>query len=264
MQVGNYHVVENIARGAFGVIYKACCNGVFVALKVQEESPTNPYAMKECMILRSLQGSRRVVRLWEGFDWLGKDVIAMELMCATIAPLCASPQPLFRATEIAREMLRALAFVHSRGVIHRDVKPDNVMTDAFGRVKLVDFGLACTRSRTPNMQTLWYRSPEMLLGDPYDDRVDVWSAGCIMWELLNGAPLFPAGSEVELMKKMCTHFSLPLEVSCLRRRVADAPLPATELLTCLTDPSSSRISAASAVRLIEGASRRKRKAADLD
>jgi serine/threonine protein kinase len=117
--------------------------------------------------------------------------------------------PLFTLTEIkdyAYQLLQGLAHIHSKMIIHRDIKPDNLLMDlAKNQLKITDFGLARqllqppgqVAAYSPKMQTLWYRSPELLLGCPqYSTAVDIWSAGCVILELLNEGPVFLALSEI--------------------------------------------------------------------
>ena len=107
--------------------------------------------------------------------------------------------------------------MYKRQILHRDVKGSNLLVDASGNLKLADWGLTVdgraenkkgffrdSRSRspraalTPKVVTLWYRPPELLLGaTEYDGRVDVWSAGCVLAELINGETVFPGKTETE-------------------------------------------------------------------
>eukprot|EP00697_Spironema_sp_BW2_P002972 gnl/Spiro4/13980_TR7489_c0_g1_i1.p1 gnl/Spiro4/13980_TR7489_c0_g1~~gnl/Spiro4/13980_TR7489_c0_g1_i1.p1 ORF type:complete len:209 (-),score=38.09 gnl/Spiro4/13980_TR7489_c0_g1_i1:323-949(-) len=95
---------------------------------------------------------------------------------------------------VARQLLTSLAFVHDSGVIHADIKPDNVMLSSVSRceVRLIDFGLACftTDSLPSTLQSPAYRAPEVILGCPYDVKIDIWSVGCLLVELATGSLLF--------------------------------------------------------------------------
>ena len=103
---------------------------------------------------------------------------------------------------VAKQLLKALAHCHAAGGMHRDVKCSNLLVDDTGDVKLADFGLSRTprdaEPLTNHVVTLWYRPPELLLGARrYDSKVDVWSAGCVLAELLWGEPILPGRTEVE-------------------------------------------------------------------
>jgi dual specificity tyrosine-phosphorylation-regulated kinase 2/3/4 len=98
-------------------------------------------------------------------------------------------------------------------IIHCDMKPENIMfTDAtLCQVKIVDFGSACTdyASGFKYVQTRYYRAPEVTLGLKYDHAVDMWSLGCIVYELFAGRPLFPAQDENELIEYIAYWIGLP-------------------------------------------------------
>lgn len=101
------------------------------------------------------------------------------------------------------QMLAGMDYVHARGIMHRDLKPQNLLVDKRGYCKLADFGLARAfmipvRAYTHEVVTLWYRAPEILLGQrTYAPAVDMWSIGCIFAELVNRKPLWPGDSEID-------------------------------------------------------------------
>ncbi|KAK3537018.1 hypothetical protein QTP86_033405 [Hemibagrus guttatus] len=95
--------------------------------------------------------------------------------------------PLQHVRDLMRQLLCGLSFLHSNLVLHRDLKPENILVTSRGQIKLADFGLAriysYTMALTPVVVTLWYRSPEVLLGSSYATPVDLWSTGCIFAEM---------------------------------------------------------------------------------
>lgn len=102
-----------------------------------------------------------------------------------------------------KQLFEGLAHCHSCGVLHRDIKGSNLLIDNNGILKIADFGLATFFNSDPKQQltsrvvTLWYRSPELLLGaTAYGVAVDLWSSGCILAELLAGKPIMPGRTEV--------------------------------------------------------------------
>jgi len=105
------------------------------------------------------------------------------------------------------QIVKSVAFLHSKRILHRDLKPQNILVDSQGNIKTADFGLARQytipiKKYTHEVVTVWYRAPEILLGaTEYTTSVDTWSLGCILAELFANEPLFPGDSEIgELFK----------------------------------------------------------------
>ncbi|KAF7232853.1 hypothetical protein EG68_10829 [Paragonimus skrjabini miyazakii] len=111
--------------------------------------------------------------------------------------------PITLVLSFSRQLLNALTFCHQVKVFHRDLKPSNLLLTTEGYLKLADFGLSRTysipnRTYCHDVVTLWYRAPELMLGaQTYTKSIDVWSFGCILYEMITGKVLFPGDSEID-------------------------------------------------------------------
>ncbi|KAK1336548.1 hypothetical protein QTO34_002579 [Cnephaeus nilssonii] len=116
------------------------------------------------------------------------------------------------------QLLRGLAYIHHQHVLHRDLKPQNILISHLGELKLADFGLARAKSipsqtYSSEVVTLWYRPPDALLGaTEYSSELDIWGAGCIFIEMFQGQPLFPGVTSIfEQLEKIWEVLGVPTE-----------------------------------------------------
>jgi negative regulator of PHO system len=115
------------------------------------------------------------------------------------------------------QLLKGIAFCHDNRVLHRDLKPQNLLINNKGALKLADFGLARAFGIPVNtfsneVVTLWYRAPDVLLGSrTYNTSIDIWSAGCIMAEMYTGRPLFPGTTNEDQLQKIFRLMGTPSE-----------------------------------------------------
>jgi serine/threonine protein kinase len=118
-----------------------------------------------------------------------------------------------RLSFMTRQMLVALEFVHKLGLVHSDIKPENILLSSYSRAqtKLIDFGSSCylTDRQSSYIQSRSYRAPEVVLGLPYDGRIDIWSLGCVVAEMFTGEVTFQNDSIVSMLSRIeaiCGHF----------------------------------------------------------
>ncbi|XAR54596.1 Cyclin-dependent kinase [Bertholletia excelsa] len=214
-----FEKLAKIGQGTYSNVYKArdSLSGKIVALKKVRFDNLEPesvrFMAREILILRSLdhpnviklQGlvtSRMSCSLYLVFEYMEHD----------LAGLAASPGINFTESQVKCYMLQLLSGLehcHNRHVLHRDIKGSNLLIDNEGVLKIADFGLASffdpnhKQPMTSRVVTLWYRAPELLLGaTDYGVGIDLWSAGCILAELLAGKPIMPGRTEVEQLHKI--------------------------------------------------------------
>lgn len=217
--VSNYEKVHRIGEGTYGVVYKARdrTTGEVVALKrVRFDRSRDGVPVTSIRELRVLETCKHpnIVALKKVVTGPQADAVFLvfEYCEHDLGRLLDSlPRP-FSVPEVKclmRQLLTAVAYLHDHWVVHRDIKLSNLLYTNNGTLKLCDFGLAryyqpYVSAMTPNVVTLWYRAPEVLLGsEAYDEAIDCWSCGAIFAELLSGEPLFPAHSELECLRMMC-------------------------------------------------------------
>ncbi|KAI0340935.1 Pkinase-domain-containing protein [Trametopsis cervina] len=206
-----YKIVSQVGEGTFGKVYKArnTSSGRFVALKrIRMEAEKDGFpvtAMREIKLLQSLR-HENVVRLYEMMVSNGSVYMVFEYMDHDLTGVLSQTQFTFNDAHLkslCQQMLSGLAYLHHKGVIHRDIKGSNILINNHGELKLADFGLARFYQKrrksdyTNRVITLWYRPPELLFGTTvYGPEVDMWSAGCIMLELFTKKPIFQGNDEI--------------------------------------------------------------------
>ncbi|ONI28427.1 hypothetical protein PRUPE_1G142100 [Prunus persica] len=214
-----FEKLDKIGQGTYSNVYKArdALTGKIVALKKVRFDNLEPESVKfmarEILILRRLDHPN-VVKL-EGLVTSRMSCslyLVFEYMEHDLAGLAASPAIKFTEPQVKcymHQLLSGLEHCHNRHVLHRDIKGSNLLIDNGGVLKIADFGLASffdpnhKQPMTSRVVTLWYRPPELLLGaTDYGVGVDLWSAGCILAELLAGKPIMPGRTEVEQLHKI--------------------------------------------------------------
>ena len=195
-----YQKMEKIGEGTYGVVYKAKdrVTGEIVALKKirleAEDEGIPSTAIREISLLKELQHPN-IVRLYDVVHTERKLTLVFEFLDQDLKKyldVCDSGLGLPIMKSFLYQLLTGVAYCHHHRVLHRDLKPPNLLINREGQLKLADFGLARAfgipvRSYTHEVVTLWYRAPDVLLGSrKYSTPVDIWSVGCIFAEMANG------------------------------------------------------------------------------
>jgi serine/threonine protein kinase len=216
--LNGYRIVRCVGRGGMAVVYEAMelASGERVALKMMSHRLVfQPGAFsrfeREARIVEPLDHPN-IARLRGHFPAFRTEFLVMEFCNgATLGDLLVGhgPFPEAQVRLILGQLATALTFVHERGVVHRDLKPGNVMLTPEGQVKLTDFGLAKERKPLSDdtatrdgsvLGTPLYMAPEQILGEESGPVMDVYAFACVAYELLSGRKLFEARSMAQLLQ----------------------------------------------------------------
>ncbi|EAS01207.2 cyclin-dependent kinase-like protein (macronuclear) [Tetrahymena thermophila SB210] len=227
--IGKYEVLNVIGKGTYGEVFRARDQETheIVALKKTitklENDGIPSSALREISLLKEINHENVVVL---------KDIIIQNNLLYLVFEFCESDLKKFLDSKtkvagqfldaltikkIVYQIIRGVAACHTRRIMHRDLKPQNILIDKNEVVKIADFGLSRTfcmpiRPYTKEVVTLWYRPPEILLGAlDYCTPIDMWSVGCIMYELITRVPLFQGDCEIGQIFKIFQILGTPTE-----------------------------------------------------
>lgn len=221
----SFETVRVVGHGSFGVVYQARCreNGEEVAIKkvLQDKRFKN----RELQIMKAVEHPNVVKLLHSYYHTMEDEEVYLNLVLEFV------PDTVYRIGKYysknnqrmpgllvklyTYQMARALASVHKLGICHRDIKPQNLLVDTKTHVlKICDFGSAKMLVPTePNISYIcsrYYRAPELIFGAVhYTTSIDIWSAGCVMAEMLLGSPLFPGDSGVDQLVEIIKVLGTP-------------------------------------------------------
>jgi len=242
-----YDIIQKLGKGAYGIVWKAVDkkSGETVALKKIFDAFQNATdaqrTFREIMFLQELRDHENIVRLdnvlkaendrdiYLVFEYMETDLHAV---------IRANILKDIHKQYILYQLFKAIHYMHSGNVLHRDMKPSNLLLNSECFLKVADFGLARSIASLENdavenpvltdyVATRWYRAPEILLGSTrYTKGVDMWSVGCILGELLGGKPMFPGTSTMNQLDRIIEVTGRPSQDDI---EAIDSPFAATML-----------------------------------
>ncbi|MCJ1486293.1 negative regulator of the PHO system [Schaereria dolodes] len=224
----SFQQLEKLGEGTYATVFKGRNRqtGELVALKeihLDSEEGTPSTAIREISLMKELK-HENIVSLHDVIHTENKLMLVFEFMDRDLKKYMDSRGDRGQLDYITiksfmYQLLQGIAFCHENRVLHRDLKPQNLLINNKGQLKLGDFGLARAYGIPVNtfsneVVTLWYRAPDVLLGSrTYNTSIDIWSAGCIMAEMYTGRPLFPGTTNEDELQKIFRLMGTPSERS---------------------------------------------------
>ncbi|BDD59177.1 negative regulator of the PHO system [Monascus purpureus] len=224
----SFQQLEKLGEGTYATVFKGRNRqtGELVALKeihLDSEEGTPSTAIREISLMKELK-HESILSLYDVIHTENKLMLVFEYMDEDLKRYMDTRRergqldPL-TIKSFVHQLLKGIAFCHENRVLHRDLKPQNLLINKKGQLKLGDFGLARAFGIPVNtfsneVVTLWYRAPDVLLGSrTYNTSIDIWSAGCIMAEMYTGRPLFPGTTNEDQLQKIFRLMGTPSERS---------------------------------------------------
>lgn len=222
-----YEKIDFLGEGQFATVYKArdrdnddrivAVKKIKLGTRAEAKDGINRTALREIKLLQELH-HRNVIELVDVFGHKSNVSIVMDFMDTDLEVIIKDPSIVLSAANIKSyilQTLQGLEYLHSNWILHRDLKPNNLLVDSKGCLKLGDFGLAKffgspNRQYTHVVVTRWYRAPELLFGAKnYGTGVDIWAVGCILAELLLRVPFLAGETDLDQLAKIFQALGTP-------------------------------------------------------
>ncbi|KAL0270647.1 UNVERIFIED_CONTAM: hypothetical protein PYX00_007992 [Menopon gallinae] len=259
-KLNRYEKIEFLGEGQFATVYKAkdietdaivAVKKIKIGSRAEAKDGINRTALREIKILQELKHPN-IIGLLDVFGHRSNVSLVFDFMDTDLEIIVKDTSIVLTPANIKAYILmtlQGLEYMHSNWFLHRDLKPNNLLVNSEGVLKLGDFGLAKfygspNRVYTHQVVTRWYRSPELLFGARmYGDGVDMWAVGCILAELLLRVPFLPGESDLDQLTKIFQALGTPTEenwpgMNGLPDFIQFKPSPGTplrEIFTAATD-----------------------------
>ncbi|KAH1516702.1 negative regulator of the PHO system [Aspergillus fumigatus] len=223
-RVNSFHRLEKLGEGTYATVFKGRNKQTheLVAMKeihLDAEEGTPSTAIREISLMKELK-HENILALYDVIQTGDRLILVSEYMDKDLKRYMdahggALDLPTIKS--FTYQMLRGIAYCHANRILHRDLKPQNLLISRDGNLKLADFGLARAfgipvNTFSSEVVTLWYRPPDVLLGSrSYNTSIDTWSAGCVVAEMFTGRPLFPGTTNDDQLLKIFRIMGTPSE-----------------------------------------------------
>nr|AFM94293.1 glycogen synthase kinase [Oncidium hybrid cultivar] len=245
-QTISYMAERVVGNGSFGIVFQAKCLETGEAVAIKKVSQDKRYKNRELQLMRSMDHPNVISLKHCFFSTTSRDELFLNLVMEYVPETLYSvlkhhingnhriSVPLIYVKLYAYQLFRGLAYIHTvPGVCHRDIKPQNVLVDPLShQVKICDFEsakiLVKGEANISYIYSRYYRAPELIFGaTEYTTTIDVWSAGCVLAELLLGQPLFPGESAVDQLVEIIKVLGTPTreEIRCMNPNYTDFRFP---------------------------------------
>lgn len=223
-----YEKIEFLGEGQFATVYKArdvetddivAVKKIKLGSRMEVQDGINRTALREIKLLQELN-HRNLIGLLDVFGHISNVSLVFDFMDTDLEVIIKDNTIILTTANVKSYMiqtLQGLEYLHINWILHRDLKPNNLLVNAHGVLKIGDFGLAKlygspNRINTHQVVTRWYRAPELLFGaKQYTTSIDMWAVGCILAELLLRLPLFPGESDLDQLMKIFQVLGNPTE-----------------------------------------------------
>eukprot|EP00702_Spironucleus_salmonicida_P003260 EST44551.1 Kinase, CMGC DYRK [Spironucleus salmonicida] len=218
-----YELLQLLGQGSFGKVFRAIdhLDKSIVALKMlKNRKRFRKQGLVELKLLQTLKDNdpnneNYCIRIKNKGEFRSHIYFVTEILeCDLYALLCKNNLQGLHISQIkkfAQQSLKCIKFSNELGIIHADIKPENILISKNGDIQIIDWGSGAFVGQTiyTYIQSRYYRAPEVILGLPYSTPIDVWSLGCVLCELLTGQPIFPGEDENDQLGKICEFLGIP-------------------------------------------------------
>lgn len=214
----------NIGKGTYGKVYKgySLSMGTHLAIKkINDEKRFRTCALKEIKILKYLESLRNdnfpIVKFYDDFIENNIQYLVFEYLDMNLYIYHKKNSfdlDINTILKITYDICLGLKYIHTK-YIHNDLKPENIMVNSMtNQIKIIDLGSALDKEKPKTYfyhQSRYYRSPEVIFELKFNEKIDIWSLGCIVCELIIGIPIFKGKNTKDLLFKMCEKIDIPIE-----------------------------------------------------